>query len=46
MGGSLRKQMDFPPVALRRRKIPKNIGGAKQQAENLSVFAGYMGGAF
>ena len=44
---SLRKQTDFPPVALRRRKIPRNRaekrlpGGAKQQAENPSVFAGY-----
>ena len=36
---SLRKQTDFPPVALRRQKVL--FGGAKKQAENPSVFAGY-----
>ena len=38
---SLRKQTDFLPVALCHRKIPSVFfGGAKQQVENPSVFAG------
>ena len=39
--GSLRKQTDFPPVAL---LLLVFFGGAKQQAENPSVFAGYARG--